>query len=281
MTVWRHAISWSKLKLALDCPLALQFTIDKKPHPRSMMTPPQAKGTVVQFIFEQYFNQGINLKPGGQDRGTMEKIIERILSSKFFETTSAQISYPHNKTEEDFKEEVRAQTLTGFDILKDMKLTTFKVRSEVKLNGVFRGFRMFAMVDFLREGQSGDFLFDGKGHAREDADPRQVVYYALNRAASGRKIAGGGLIYWNHGFRKVDVSPAALKAFVENEFAEVRPIFDELKAGTNREFEARPEYEKCRKCNWRNICEHSAAARPPMQEGLPERVSFDSQAVEV
>lgn len=272
MTVWRHSISWSKFKLALDCPLQLQFTIDKKPHGRPENTLPQALGTIVQFCFEQYFNQGINLKKGGQDDETMAKIVDRILNSKYVQ--SINVTYPHNKTEEDLKTRAREQIMKGFGYMKGMGLTKLPVRSEVKLNGVFRGFRMFALVDFLREGKSGDYLFDGKGHANEDADPRQVVYYALNRAASGKKIAGGGLIYWNHGYRPVDLSPKALRDFIDNELATARPIFEKLKAGTNEELEAKPDEQKCRKCNWRNTCPFSLSRLPPMQEGLPDEVGF-------
>lgn len=133
---------------------------------------------------------------------------------------------------------------------------------------------MFGMIDFLREGRSGHYLFDGKGHAKKNADPMQLVYYAVAVAASGHKIAGGGLIYWNHDYEKVDLSPAALRQFIDNEFTQVRPIFEKLKNGTNEQLEARPEESRCKQCNWRNVCPFSATKTPPMKEGLPDSLGF-------
>jgi len=279
MTVWRHSISWSKFKLALDCPLSLQFTIDKKSHGRPTSTFYTALGKLSQLVFELYYNQKVNLKPGGQEESVILRATERVLNQKTID--ALQISYPHNKTEDDLKQAVRDQVTGGFRIMKDIGLTKLEVRSEVKMIGVFRGFRMFALVDFLREGTSGDFIFDGKGHAKKNADPRQVVYYALNRASSGRKIAGGGMIYWNHGFEKVDVSPAALRHFVDTDFTRVRPYFEMLDKGSEGPFPATPSAEKCKVCPWRNTCEFSMAKNPPQQFGVPTEIGFGEARPEV
>lgn len=272
MTVWKHSVSWSKFKLALECPLQLQNTIDKKPHGFGDGTYYTSLGKLVQFVFEQYFNQKVNLRPGGQEYGVIEKIFDRVIKVGYLD--NLKVTYPHNKTEEDLIDAAKKHLENGFRVMKEMGLVKLAVRSEVKWNSVFRGFRMFGMVDFIRDGKSGMYIFDGKGHANKNADPRQVVYYALAIAASGHKIAGGGLIYWQHDYVPVDLRPEALKHFIDNEFAEARPWFEKLKNGTTEEFPARPEESVCKTCNWRNTCPFSKAKTPPMIEGLPQSVGF-------
>lgn len=272
MTTWSHSVSWSKFKLALDCPLSLQHTIDRKPHGRPDNNYHQARGSLVQYAFQMYFNQGVNLRPGGQEPKTWERVADKVLASNFLNTLN--VTYPHDKTEFDLKADAKEEILLGFKVMEKMGLTKLACRSEVKLNGHFRGFRMFAMVDFLREGKSGDWLFDGKGYSKPNADARQVVYYALNRASSGRTIAGAGLIYWRHGLVPVDVSPKALREFADGPLAEVRPIFEQLRKGA-KELPPKPSDSTCWSCRWKYVCEHSAVKRKPMDTTLPEEVGME------
>ncbi len=272
MTTWRYSVSWSKFKLALLCPLQLQYTIDKKPHGRSDINYYMVLGKLVQLAFELYFNQKINLKDGGRSPKTIEKLADKLLSSNWI--ASQNVTYPTGKTEDDLKTQARDQIIKGFAIMERLKLTHYPVRSEVKWNAVFRGFRMFCMIDFLREGRKGCWVFDGKGHSRMNADPMQVVYYALAVAAAGRDVAGGGLIYWQHDtYVPVDVSPKALRDFIDGPFAEGRAIFEELKDGVQT-LPAKPSRSTCGDCSWKNNCPVSAVKLPPMQEGLPETLGF-------
>jgi hypothetical protein len=211
-------------------------------------------GTLVQKVFELYFNQQVNLRAGGRKPHVIQAAADKILPAYY---TQTEINYPWDKNEEDLTKDVRDQLRTGFQTLADIGVLTRRVRSEVKLTGVFRGFRMFGLVDFLAETAEGDMIFDGKGHQEKTADPRQIVYYALNRAAAGNKVIQAGLIYWRHGFEPVDTSPAAIRHFVETDFTQARPIFELLKHGTNTELETKPDPKTCKYCPWSRVCQDS------------------------
>lgn len=273
MTIWSYSISWSKLRLALDCPRQLQHTIDKKKHGYGSQSYWALMGTLVQKVYELYFNQQVNLREKGRDDATIAKVADRVIDAVM--KTNPEVSYRPDQTEEGLINEAKAQVISGIQFLKDAGILTKRVRSEVKLNGTFRGFRMFAMVDFLVEDErNGDEIYDGKGYAQENADPRQVVYYALNRASSGRKLAKAGLIYWKHGFREVDVSPKALREFIDGDIASVRPLLEELKKGVTGLLPTKPSPTTCGHCNWRDTCEDSLKKKTEVTEFLPEDTGF-------
>jgi hypothetical protein len=271
MTLWTYAVSWSKMKLALECPRQLQLTIDKVPHGRPEQTYYTHRGHLVQKVFELYFNPQINLKKGGQRPEVIAAAADRVIPPYLKEN---QIDYPVDKTEADLTKEAKQQITNGFDIMAGIGLLNRRVRSEVKLNGVFRGFRMFAMVDFLAETPEGDLLYDGKGHQEKNADPRQVLYYALNRASAGRKVPHAGLIYWQHDFEPVDTSPTALRHFIDTDLAAARPTFELLKHGTNLTLETQPSPKTCRYCNWNKLCEDSYYKPRPADPNQKEEVGF-------
>ena len=273
MTVWRHAVSWSKFKLALECPRQLQYACDKTPHGNYAPSYWATLGTMVQFVFEIYLNQRVNMRPGGDNKSVVMKVAEKVLASpKFTETV---VNYPQGKTEEELKNDIRSQVSKGYDILKKMGVTTKPFDSEKKWNSVFRDFRMFAMIDFFLD-QPTARLYDGKGNREMDADERQILYYALAVSASGRTIKDAGLIYWNYDYKPVDVSPKAIKEFIDGDFAEGKPYFDKLKKGLEpgELLEARPSSKTCGWCNWRHICPASAKLRPSMDTSLPEDAGF-------
>lgn len=74
-------------------------------------------------------------------------------------------------------------------------------------------------------------MADGKGHKLKNADPKQLLYYALILHASGKKILGGGFLYWRHGYEPVDMSPKALYDFTKTDFEKGKRIFLRLKEG--------------------------------------------------
>jgi len=233
-----------------------------------------ALGKASQRCFELYFNQQVNLKPGGEKQSVMMKCVERILHPSTNYVNSLEIKYPFGKGEEDFLNDVRDQVRKGHAIMERMGLIKLAVQSEKKWNSVFRGVRLFALIDFMREGRSGCYLFDGKGHAKVNADPRQLHHYALTVIASGRTVKEAGLIYWNHGYVPVDVSPKAVKQFVDETLMVAKPTFNLLQAGVSGELKATPSLSVCGDCNWRNICDHSARKNPPMDASLPEHTGF-------
>jgi len=271
MTVWNKPVSWSKFKLALDCPRQLQYTIDK--HPVSDTRPNfyAEAGTITQFVFEQIFNQGINMRPGGETLSVFERATEKILKSSWY--LNRQITYPYGKTEEDLFTDVRNGVRKGWEIFKDLKLLNRPIRSEVKWMSTFRNMRVFALIDFVLESQRGIAIYDGKGHAKKDADERQLLYYALTVQSSNKPVSGGGFLYWKHGFEKVDISPEAVKEFVDGPFIEGQAIMRQLMGGIATDLPTKPG-KSCHFCSWKNVCPDSTELKPPVDHSLPELVGF-------
>jgi len=276
VTVWRHSISWSKFKLALECPLALQKTIDGEPPDHERPNYYRSLGTLVQKVFEEYFNQGVNLVPGGNNPKVLQRVVDRVLESSFYKDLN--VTYPSDHDEADLIEEIRYQVRNGFEIFNTMKIVKKDIKSEVKWSAVFRGFRMFAMMDFYMALPGGVGVYDGKGHKEKNADPDQVRYYALALTASGRKVVEAGLIYWRHGFVPVDVSLPALRVFIDEKVEVAKPIFDQLKAGVES-LPATPSKSVCKYCAWRYSCLESAYRRPDVLDTSLKHVGFDAAKV--
>lgn len=272
MTVWRYSISWSKLDLALRCPLALQKTIDKAPGARYQPTFWMDSGTLVQKTFEVFFNQRINLKPGGDRPEVIQRATNKVLTSQFRKELGT--TFPEGKSDTDLDIMVREHTAKGLEHLREIGLLIRDVRSEVKWNSIFRGMRTFAMIDFLTEGPDGIEIYDGKGHQKEDANPDQLRYYALTIASSGRKMAKGGLIYWQHGYREVDLSPPAIKLFADTTIQKVQPLFRQLADGVEK-LEATPSEKACGRCLWSQTCLSSAVRRPDVTNPITEEVGLN------
>jgi hypothetical protein len=246
MTVWRKSVSWSKFELALTCPLALQKTIEKEYSSRFGAKSPHASmGKLVQKVFELYFNNTMNLKAGGQDPGVLQKILARVMASKWAEEEGVQA---------DQEKEASELVAKGFAEFKTMGLLNKKVLSEVKLATQFQGFPMFGMLDFLVDGPIE--LYDGKGHAEETADPRQLKYYGLQLHSVGKTVTKGGFVYWRHGYRPMDLSAKGLYEFIHGDFARGKKIFMRLREGVNV-LESNPSSSNCNFCNWRKTCADS------------------------
>lgn len=273
MSSWTYSISWSKMSAALKCPRMLQHLVDKDKPSDVSPTFYAVKGTMVQKVFELYFNQRVNHGSRGDDPEVTLEIFSRLERAGFVK--AANPSYPMNKNYAILLQEIREDLLSGFKVLEDMKLLKKNIRSEVKWNGVFRGLRLFAMIDFVQNtGQNSVGIYDGKGSAKPNADPKQVLHYALNVAASGVKLTKSGLIYWKHGFHEVDVSPKALKAYVDEDVNRVRPLFEELKHGFSGEMDTNPSSENCKYCLRKSACKDSYYYKEPQDVREPGKVSF-------
>ena len=163
MTVWRHSISWSKFKLAISCQRQLQYTIDKKPHKYAENTYHAAAGKLVQRVFELYFNQKVNLRPGGRDTAILLRILDRILATDYL--AKMQVVYPNGKSESDLIEMARSQITNGIAIMNRIKLTEKTLRSEVKWqSGNFFGEALYGL-EFFKDSEVDLFLV---GHHHED-----------------------------------------------------------------------------------------------------------------
>jgi len=276
MTTWNYSIAWGKFQMALNCPQQLIYTIDKTPPSNIGPNYYRELGIMVQFIFEQYFNQMINLRKGGTDPDVFDRVIDKILSSQRYKDIN--LTFPYGKGETDFLNDVREQARIGFKTFSKMGLLERKLESEKKWNSQFRGFRIYLQMDFLdRHGNDYVSVYDGKGNQKMNADPRQLTYCALGLHASGMKIKNAGLIYWRHGeFVPVDCSPKALRRFIDNEFMEARGVLDQLKTGTDK-LPTNPSATQCKYCNWRNICEDSYYKSTPVGDTSSGEVDFDAR----
>ena len=70
MLTFYKPISWSKFKLAINCPRALQFDLEYTPR-KPAVTYWQAVGLVVQRTFELYYSRGIYKNPNGRNEDTL------------------------------------------------------------------------------------------------------------------------------------------------------------------------------------------------------------------
>lgn len=250
MTVFRKSVSWSKFKMALECPLQLQKTIDKEYSSRFGTTSrAAASGKVVQKVFELYFNGSYNIQPNGQRPSVPLNILKKVMVSKWAVDEGV---------EQDQLEEIQEQVLNGYGVMSTMGILNKNVRSEVKMMVTYAGFRMFGMLDFLVKDGEGYLLFDGKGNKERTADLNQLLYYGLMVHSAESKPVTGGFIYWRHGYEPVDMSPKALYDFTKGEFAEGRKVFEQLKIGVEGELEAKPSPKACNFCNWKKVCKKSA-----------------------
>jgi len=271
VTVWNHSISWSKAELALKCQKALQYACEKTKTPGQPVTYWADLGKLVQKTYEMYFNQQLNLNPAARNVDVLERAARKVLASPF--RASLETVYAFGKTPETLEAETIEQVRNGYPMLEELGILTKPVRSEVMVNSVFQGFRMFGALDFLYVEKGFSHVIDGKGHQKENADPNQVRYYALSLMASGRKVGRSGLLYWRHGFREVDVSPAAMRVFIDEVINPIRPIFIKLKQGTEH-FPANPSEANCKFCNWRTMCPDSVAYRTPVTDVTPGNVGL-------
>lgn len=258
--------------MGLDCPKQLLYSINKTSYSDFGPTYYQNLGHLVQKVFELYFNQGINKKPKGSDPEIIERVIDRVVNHPL--TDEMKTTYPSGKSEVDLKSEARRHAQNGFDYFRQMGYLGRSIKSEVNHRAVFRSFRMFGKLDFLVDPDSDTVhLFDGKGNAQKNADERQLLYYALSLAAVGKKLGQSGFIYWQHGFVEVDVSPPALKRFVDEVFQPGRLVFEQLLRGVE-DLPAKPEKSRCHFCNWKSVCPASPYRRPEVLDTNPAEITF-------
>ena len=274
MSVWTYPISWSKMRMAWKCLRMLQYAIDKKPPTDVGPNYYMRLGWWVQYTFELYFNKGLNRTKGGRRVVVMGRVVDRVLASGKF--NNARITYPHTKTEKDLRTNIRAQVMNGHRIFETTGLLGRPIKSEVKYRSVFRGIRLYAQIDFLWEDARRVNFYDGKGSVRENADPRQLLMYALALAAAGKKLGEAALIYWNHGKRPVNVSPGAIREFVAGDFGRAYKVFNRLKHGISEELTPSPSRSTCHFCSWKSICPASpyVGVRRDDILDLEEEVSF-------
>jgi hypothetical protein len=70
----------------------------------------------------------------------------------------------------------------------------------------------------------------------------------------------------------VEVSPEALKVFIEGDFARGREVFAKMNKG--EAMKADPSPTKCNFCSWRSDCKDSLYKKAPIDVGTSEIVTF-------
>lgn len=256
MLAFNRPVSWSRFKTVLDCPKKLEHELLEIPGSEYGTNYWRVRGTLVQYVFELFYGQQVNVRPGGTEQGVLERIAVKVFnSSKMIEDP---VSYPSGKDESSLKEEVYLQVINGWRQLRDLGLLDKPVLVEQDWFTVYNGFRMSARFDFLwmHPGGKQAELFDGKGTMKPWSDVRQLYYYALMLLSSGVSVSRGGFLFYNHDSVIIPLGPTELKKFVDEDFRRGRLVFESLQKGIG-ELPATPSLETCRMCTWRLSCKAS------------------------
>lgn len=277
---WRpRGLSWSMWKRIMDCPKQAEFAVrDRLGDPsaaREQTTPTYHAdaGTIVQKLYELYFNQGVNLRSGGTSPEAVAKACRKVLESKWAREIIAATTYPRGKSEGTLRQLITSAAASGRQALFDAGLLEKAVRSEVPTPGEVDGFPVFSLIDFLVETPQGDYIYDGKVNAAATADPRQLWYAALAR---GRPVLGGGFVYWRLGkFVPVPMGADAVEKFRRGEFAEGRERWEPVMGPGVEELDPTPKFSSCRWCAWNGKCASAQTSKQkPINYDLPEEIGW-------
>jgi hypothetical protein len=273
---WNKPISWTFFENLDTCPRKIEHRLRGVPDDTVWPSYYADVGTIVQKVYEVYFNQGINLKETAKEKGidlvVVKRVAEKVLTSKWAREVLGATTYPDGKEEADLVKQVRFDVENGRTALWNADILNKPVRSEVRSPGEARGIRIFAFVDFVRKTDEGEEVYDGKSKSRPDADDRQVVWAALTR--KGVDVVKGGILYWRQGFHQVDVSTKAQLEFLEEHLDPLIPTIERLKTGVVS-LEAKPSDGNCLMCRWNRSCEESTRRVKPPNFGLPDEVGFE------
>lgn len=261
MLKWTKALSWSKVKMLLSCPKKLQFTLEEKFAESQGPSYYRHLGTIAQYILEMYFNQKINTKKLGDSEEVIQKVITKVLKSPLVAALGT--TYPAGKTELDLHLAVRKHVTMGTEMMRARNILTKDIVSEVKDVGILRGTRAYMQVDFIVADHREATILDGKGTIAANADERQLKMYAAIMMSKGILVKDAAFLYWGLGeYKQVDVSPAAVKKFLDEDWAEALRLALPLQAGVDT-LEAKPSKDECWQCDWKKSCPDSLY-KPPV-----------------
>lgn len=274
MITWRKPVSWSKFRMALDCPKALELALAGTPASDPGVSYYSVLGQAVQKVYEVYFNQRVNLRSTKPE--TISKIAQRVIESDWFEDLDK--TYPFSVSEETLITRIHEDSLSGFDAMDHAGILDKVVTSEVPVRSSYQNLRVFAWADFLTNWPNKDIeLWDGKNNKKKNADPRQLYWYAMVLMSKGHNIKKGGFIYTKFGESvTVDLSPPRIMEFINTDFQRGRKYFDQLQDGITA-FAANPSKDNCRWCPWRRSCTASIHYSPPATTGS-EKVGWKDDA---
>ena len=264
MITWRKPVSWSKFRMALDCPKALELALADTPPSDISPNYYAVLGQCVQKVFEEYFNQRVNLR--SQKPATISKIAQLVIESDWYDKMEK--TYPFSVSEETLIKRIHEDTQTGFDAMDHAGIVDKMVTSEVPVRSEFRGLRVFAWCDFIINWPNTEIeLWDGKNTKHMTADPRQLYWYAMVLMSKGHNISKGGFIYTKQGVSKeIDLSPQRIMEFINTDFVQGRKYFDQLQEGITA-FAPTPSKKTCKWCPWRRSCTASHYYQVPAETG--------------
>lgn len=267
------ALSWSKMKLFLACPKQLELTIVRRPVSRKFPNMYMELGNVVQMVFEVYFNQGVNRKAKGTDPRVLDRVCDVVFRSKRF--LDRNIWLMKDWTMQRFQQRVREYVQTGRGGLEKAGVLDRPVKSEVLVSATLLGLNVRGKVDFIAEDDQEIVILDGKASREQDANPDQVLLYGamIDKNQPGKKWVRGGLVYWQHGYVPVDMTPPALLGFLNGDLARTAEVFHKLKTGVD-ELVATPGKQVCGQCQWKTNCSDSLYYKMSDVDSVAEEVSF-------
>lgn len=274
-----RGLSWTMFKRILDCPRQAEYAIREKggdPDAARVQTTPTYHadaGTIVQKLFECYFNQGVNLREGGTRPEAIAAACARVLASKWAARVIAATTYPDGKTEADLRRFVAESAASGRQALFDAGILEKQVRSEVPSPGEADGARIFSLIDFLVKTPEGVYIYDGKINAAASADPRQLWYAALGRK---EPVLGGGFVYWKLGkFVPVPMGQRTLEEFRRGDFAKGMDRWGPVMGRGVDSLEPEPRYAVCRWCSWNGRCASATMSRRRTPDyNLPDEIDW-------
>lgn len=275
-----RGLSWTMFKRILDCPRQAEYAVREKegdPDAAREQTTPNyhaSAGTIVQKLFECYFNQGVNLRSGGTQPEVIAAACAKVLASKFTAKVIAETIYPPGKSEADLRKFVAESAATGRTALFEAGILEKQVRSEVPSGGEAGGRRIFAQIDFLVTTPEGVYIYDGKINSAPNADIRQLWYAALTRK---EPVLGGGFIYWKLGkYVPVRFDAAHLSRFQDGDFAAGLKRWEPVMTTGVDTLEPEPSYAACRWCSWNGRCRSATMSRKAREPNysLPAEIDW-------
>lgn len=280
---WRpRGLSWTMFRIMVSCPKQAEYAVrDRLGDPsaaREQNTPTfhADAGTIVQKLYELYFNQGVNLRDGGTTDEVVARCATKVMASPWAEKILEKTTYPEGKTHKDLLQLIATGVAKGRKALFAAGLLDKEMKSEVNWSGTFEGFSVFSRVDFVVETPRGAFIYDGKINGQANADPRQLWYAALARRESGRPVLGAGFLYWKLGkFVSVPVDDATLEKFIKGDFAEGRKRWLPVMGPGVESLDPTPSFSTCRFCAWNGKCPSAQMARARTPDyNLPDEIDW-------
>jgi hypothetical protein len=266
-------------KRILDCPRQAEYAVrEKEGDPEAVREAlgfnyHASAGTLVQKLYECYFNQRVNLRPGGTQPEVVAACCAKVLASKFAEKVIGETTYPQGKSKAELLKFVATSAATGLTALFESGILGKEVRSEVPSAGSAGGRRIFAQIDFLVKTSAGSFIYDGKINSAPTADPRQLWYAALTRT---EPVRGGGFIYWKLGkFVPVKFDAETLAEFKAGDFAKGMARWEPVMTTGVDTLEATPSWAACQWCSWGGRCRYARQApRREPDYSLPAEIDW-------